>query len=654
MASKIAANTANDKDKSPAQRSIDQVWQLRFGATVLKDRSVQFRVWAPNHEALAIRILGDHPRTIPMAMTHSLNSEFGGEFVATVPDAAPGTDYFYVLDAGRNNERERPDPVSRWQPRGVHGPSRIVDPNSFNWSDQDWTGIPLKDFVIYELHTRTFTPEGTFESIIPHLPYLRDLGITAVELMPVAEFPGKRNWGYDGASLYPPQNSYGGPVGLRKLIDACHAYGLAVIMDVVYNHLGPEGNYLPEFGPCFTDEYKTPWGRAINFDGPGSDGIRRWVIDNALYWLTEYHVDALRLDAIHGIYDFGARHLLDELTQAFHDQARRLKRQAFVIAESDLEDVRIINPRSAGGYALDAQWNDDFHHALYSLLTPEREGFLMDFGSLADLAKCTTDGYVFDGRYSHYRRRHYGNSAKGRPGEQFVGFIQNHDQVANTSRGNRLSALVSLPQQKLAAVLKLCSPFLPLLFMGEEYGETTPFFFFTSFDDVELSNAIREGRKKELAAHYSEDEFVDPQAQETFERSRIDWSRLAMSPYREILRLHRDLLFLRRQHPSLNNCRKDLTEINFDEQSKFYVMKRTDPSGDAAIVVCNFSSQPQTIPVPGAPQNWRLALSTEDSIYGESTASNLASGKPAKHLSTDPDSGVGLAPFECTIYIGQN
>ena len=392
----------------------------------------------------------------------------------------------------------------------------IVNPASFDWSDQGWAGIPLKDFIIYEFHPGTFTAEGTFESVIPRLPYLRDLGITAIEIMPVAEVPGNRNWGYDGASLYAPQSSYGGPDGMKKLVNACHQHGLAVVLDVVYNHLGPEGNYLPEFAPCFTDAHHTPWGKAINFDGPGSDGIRRFIIENALYWLTEFHVDALRLDAIHGIYDFGARHVLDELADAFQTQAQRLGRQAWLIAESDLEDVRIINPRSKGGYALDAQWHDDFHHALYALLTGQREGFLMDFGALGDLSKSIRDGFVFDWKYSRYRQRHHGNSSKDRPGEQFVGFIQNHDQVANTSRGKRLASLVSAGEQKLAAVLTLCSPFLPLLFMGEEYGETAPFFYFTSFEDHDLANAVREGRKKELGSHYSESDFADPASADHF------------------------------------------------------------------------------------------------------------------------------------------
>jgi maltooligosyltrehalose trehalohydrolase len=629
------------KVKSMPNSSSQGMWKLRFGASVLGDGASEFRVWAPNLTSLSVRILGETPRTIPM--TRSSNPE-DSEFVATVPNVPEGTDYFYILDG----ERERPDPVSRWQTRGVHGPSRVVDPESFPWSDRAWCGIPLKDFIIYELHTGTFTDEGTFESAISRLQYLREVGITAIEIMPVAEFPGNRNWGYDGASLYPPQSSYGGPSGLKKLVDACHQHGLAVVLDVVYNHLGPEGNYLPEFAPCFTDAHHTPWGKAINFDGPESDGVRRWIIENALYWLTEYHVDALRLDAIHGIYDFGARHVLDELSEAFQTQARHLNREAWLIAESDLEDVRIINPRSKGGYALDAQWHDDFHHALYAFLTGQREGFLMDFGGLPELSKSIRDGFVFDWKYSRYRKRHHGSSSIDRPGEQFVGFIQNHDQIANTSRGKRLAGLVSAGQQKLAAVLTLCSPFLPLLFMGEEYGETAPFFYFTSFEDRNLAEAVREGRKKELGSHYSESEFADPQAETTFERCKLDWSKIGSQPYSSMLRLYRDLISLRKQYPSLGNCRKDLTKLKIDERGERQVvtMKRVDPDGTGALLIFNFSAGVQSIPIADESAPLRLRLWTGDDLYGGDPGP-----QPAETISTSGEAIVSLGGFEAVIYV---
>jgi maltooligosyltrehalose trehalohydrolase len=614
-------------------------WRLGYGASVRGDGTTEFKVWAPNLTNLSVRILAEQsakPRTLTMTPLD------GSEFTAVVPDAGPGTDYFYLVDG----DWERPDPVSRWQARGVHGPSRVVDPASFQWSDQSWSGIPLTDFIIYELHPGTFTHEGTFESAISRLPYLRDLGITALEIMPVAEFPGNRNWGYDGASLYAPQSSYGGPGGLKKLVDACHQRGLAVVLDVVYNHLGPEGNYLPVFAPCFTDAYRTPWGRAINFDGPESGGIRRFFIDNALYWLTEYNIDALRLDAIHGMYDLGARHVLDELSEAFQNQARQLKRQAWLIAESDLEDVRIINPRAQGGYALDALWHDDFHHALYTLLTPHREGFLMDFGAIADLAKSIRDGFVFDGKYSRHRRRHHGSSSQDRPGEQFVGFIQNHDQIANTSRGKRLGCLVSTGQQKMAAVLTMCSPFVPLLFMGEEYGETAPFFYFTNFEDHHLATAVSEGRKRELGSHYSESDFADPQAVSTFELCRMDWAKTEISPHGEILRLYRDLMALRKQNPSLGNCRKDLAEIEFDEQKRWLVLKRSDPTGSRALLVFNFAAEAQPIPVADTFNTWRRVLWTGDEAYGGNPEV-----RPLETLATGSPLDLSVAGFEAVIYV---
>jgi maltooligosyltrehalose trehalohydrolase len=613
-------------------------WKLRFGASVLDDGKVEFRVWAPKLDNIALRILGKHPRTIPMSPASD------SEFFVIASEVFEGSDYVFLLEGNR----ERPDPVSRWQPEGVHGPSRIVDPGSFPWSDSHWKGLPLKDLIIYELHTGTFTPEGTFDGVIEHLPYLLDLGITALELMPVAEFPGGRNWGYDGASLYSPQSTYGGPIGLKKLIDACHSLGLAVVLDVVYNHLGAEGSYLPDFAPCFTNAYRTPWGAAINFDGPESDGVRRFFLDNALYWLTEYHIDALRLDAVHGIYDFSADHVLDELTEAFHREAHSQERQAWIIAESDLNDVRIINPRSSGGFAVDAQWHDDFHHSLYTILTSDREGYLMDFGSVADLAKSVCEGFVYDGKYSRYRRRRHGSSSLARPGEQFVVCIQNHDQVANTSKGERLSSLVSREQEKVAAAFLVCSPFLPLLFMGQEYGESAPFLFFTSYEDPNLVAAVRAGRKQEFAAYYAETDFPDPQAATTFERCKLDWSRLGLLPHAQVLRLYRDLLRLRRQHDSLNNCRKDMTDMVFNEEAQWLVMSRADPSGSGAILMCNFSPKSHSVPVAFDSGSWRLALWTGDPVYGGSLPSSLP-----RDLAADGrgDLLVTLPQFSAALYL---
>jgi maltooligosyltrehalose trehalohydrolase len=507
----------------------------------------------------------------------------GEDFEVLAPQALPGQRYSLVLD----DAKERPDPVSRSQPEGVHGPSEIIDSDAFVWSDRDWKGLDLDHYIIYELHTGTFTREGTFEGVIQKIPYLKELGITAIELMPVAEFPGRRNWGYDGVDLFAPHSCYGGPEELKKLVNACHRAGMAVVLDVVYNHVGPEGNYLAELGPYFTDHYRTPWGPAVNFDGPGSDGVRRFFIENALYWLTEYHIDALRLDAIHSIYDMGALHVLAELAERFHQQAIELGRKAWLIAESDLNDVRIVKPRSSGGYGLDAQWFDEFHHALISFLTNARRGFLSAFGSLADIQKALSEGFVHDGNYSPYRRRRFGSSSKDLPGDKFVVFIQNHDQIANTNQGIRLSQLVSLDQFKLAATLLFCSPYLPMLFMGEEFAETAAFLYFTSHLDPALAKLVTEGRRKEYAEFATSAQFFDPQSPATFEKSKLTWPLLEEARHGAILSFYRELIALRKRWPCLSNCRKDLTTVKID--GAMLRMERSDPSGTRALLVCNFA-----------------------------------------------------------------
>ena len=434
-------------------------WRLDLGACPEGSSSTRFRVWAPYATSVAVRLIGREREPIPLAVSDR------GYFEGTIQGAEPGARYVYVLDG----KKERPDPASRFQPEGVHGPSAVVDPAAFLWTDHHWAGLPLKDFIVYELHTGTFTVDGTFQGIIARLDYLRDeVGVTAIELMPVAQFPGGRNWGYDGAYPYAPQSGYGGPQGLKALVDACHARGLAVILDVVYNHLGPEGNYLGDFGPYFTDRYRTPWGRAINYDGPDSDEVRHFILGNALYWATEFHVDALRLDAIHGIFDFSARHILRDIADAVHTQAERVGRAIHVVAESDLNDVRVIAPAQEGGNGLDAQWSDDFHHALHTLLTGERSGYYEDFGGLDQLATAMREGYVYSGQRSAHRRRRHGNSSRGRPPWQFIVCAQNHDQVGNRAFGDRLSALVPFEALKLAAASVLLAPNIPLLFMGEE------------------------------------------------------------------------------------------------------------------------------------------------------------------------------------------
>ena len=517
-------------------------WRMERGACPGPEGTVRFSVWAPRARRVDVRLCGEGGR-----VDQSLEGREGGIFESVVPWRGAPMDYWFRLDG----ERDRPDPTSRYQPAGVHGPSRVVDPSAFRWTDAGWQGVETRDLVFYELHVGTFTQAGTFEALIDHLPALRDLGITAVELMPVAEFPGGRNWGYDGVDLYAPHSTYGGPEGLARLVDACHVRGLALFLDVVYNHLGPEGNYLAEFGPYFTDRTLTPWGPAINYDGPDSDEVRRFVVDNALSWITDYHVDGLRLDAVHGIFDRSARHILDEIAEAVHAQAERLGRRIQVIAESDLNDPRLVRPHGCGGYGLDAIWNDDFHHAIHTALTGERDGYYTDFGGTGPVAKALQERFVLDGAHSAYRRRRHGAPAGDVPPDRFVVFAQNHDQVGNRARGDRLSTLVPFEAQKLSAALVLLSPYVPLLFMGEEYGEINPFLYFVSHGDPALVEAVRRGRAQDFRSFRWSGKVPDPQDEATFVRSRLDRSLARKPGHTELLTLHRDLLHLRREEPSL-------------------------------------------------------------------------------------------------------
>src|SRR3954469_12855074 len=573
-------------------------WQLDRGATVAPDGTVTFSIWAPRADALTVRLLapgGTEVRAeLPMARADN------GVFSARAPaELAPvGSDYVYLLPG----VGPRPDPVSRRQPAGVHGPSRIVASADFRWSDEGGRGLPLAELIFYERHVGTFSPEGTFAGVAAKLPYLRDLGVTAIELMPVVTFPGDRNWGYDGAALFAPHEAYGGPAGLRQLVDACHAHGLALFVDVVYNHLGPEGNYLQDFGPYFTDRYQTPWGAALNFDGPDSDEVRRFFVDNALHWLIDYHVDGLRLAAIHGIFDFGARHILAELSDAFHDQAARLGRRAWLVAESDLNDPRVIQSTAAGGLGLDAQWSDDFHHAQHVLATGKRRGYFIDFGGAADLAKAISEGYVYDGQPSAFRRRRHGAPASGAPGERFVAFNQNHDQIANACQGRRLGQVVGLERQKVAATVLFSTPALPLLFHGEEYAEEAPFDYFTSHSDPALAEAVRQGRHHEYL-HLLEEgaevgSWADPQAEETFQRAKLRWESLARSPHADMLAFYRALIALRRRLAPLHNGRRDLTRVLADEARRSVTIERGDPGGATTFTAANFGTEEAVIPLP--------------------------------------------------------
>lgn len=508
---------------------------MKIGAFLSGGGRCTFRVWAPLADQVQVHFVAPVDRIIPLSKADR------GYHQGVVEGVEAQSLYFYHLSRGK----ERPDPASRSQPQGVHGPSQVVDPE-FPWHDGAWRGIPLHDYVIYELHVGTFSGEGTFEAIIPHLDRVIDLGITAIELMPVAQFPGDRNWGYDGTYPYAVQNSYGGPQGLKKLVEACHLRGLAVVLDVVYNHLGPEGNYLAEFGSYFTDRYRTPWGAAINFDGPHSDEVRGFFVENAIYWVTEFHIDALRIDAIHGIFDFSAQHFLEELALRAHEQAERLNRRIYVIAESDLNDSRVIRSRDVGGYGLDAQWNDDFHHCIHTLLTGERSGYYSDFGEFKHLVKAFREGFVYSGQHSPYRARRHGNSSVGVPARRWIVFAQNHDQVGNRTKGDRLSTQVGVEALKLAAGVVFLSPFVPLLFMGEEYGETAPFLYFVSHSDPELVEAVRRGRKEEFARFQWSSDPPDPQDEKTFLSAKINRELAGTGHHRIIYEFYKELIRLRK------------------------------------------------------------------------------------------------------------
>jgi maltooligosyltrehalose trehalohydrolase len=587
-------------------------WKLERGATIAGENRVRFSVWAPSANNVRVRVGAgedDYP----------LDSVGGGVFTGEVRGAGAGTDYRYLLDDGL----PLPDPVSRFQPKGVHGPSRVVDPGTFNWTDQGWRGKEMADLSIYELHVGTFCDEGTFAGVSRHLAELRQLGVTAIEIMPVAQFPGSRNWGYDGVQPYAVQNSYGGPDELRRLVNAAHAAGLAVVLDVVYNHIGPEGNYLGNFGPYFTDQYRTPWGSAVNFDARGSDEVRRFVIDNALYWITEYHIDALRLDAIHGIFDFSARHVLAELAAAVHRQGEALGRRTLVIAESDLNDPRVIRPGERCGWGFDAQWSDDLHHAVHVALTDESKGYYSDFGGMASVAKALRDRFVYDGRFSTHRGRRHGAHARDVSADHFVVSVQNHDQVGNRANGDRLSTLVNFEQLKLAAAVLLLSPYVPMLFMGEEYGETNPFLYFVHHGDPELVEAVRRGRREEFAAFQWEGEVPDPQAEESFRRSILDRTRSALPRNSSILSLYRELLRLRREERLLRPGVADV-RIDSDEGAR-WVMMHLDHGGSGLVAVFNFGGAPCVIPAP-AGTRWSLVIATDAARFGSGSDGGSHSG----------------------------
>lgn len=607
-------------------------YDMPLGATCLDDRSCRFLVWAPRAMKIEVHILSPRDCIVPMEpLCH-------GYFAAHMDNLNPGALYKYRIDG----DRERPDPASRFQPGGVHGPSQAVD-HRFTWEDSAWCGILLRKYVLYEIHVGTFTPEGTFDAIIPRLTELKNLGVTAIEIMPVAQFPGDRNWGYDGVFPYAVQNSYGGPAGLKRLVNACHSQGLAAVLDVVYNHLGPEGNYSGDFGPYFTDHYHTPWGNALNLDGRGSDAVRRFFIDNALQWIDEFHFDALRIDAVHAIVDPTARHFLEELAAAVHNRAAGLGRRVYLIAESDRNDPRAIRPPEVNGWGLDATWNDDLHHAVHVLLTGESGGYYADFSGLDDLARAYRDAFVYTGQYSRFRQRRHGAPGKDIPAERFVVFVQNHDQVGNRKLGERLSALVSFEQLKFAAGAVLLSPFIPLLFMGEEYGETAPFQYFVSHGDPDLIEAVRKGRAQDFVEFGWAGDTPDPQSAETFLRSRLNWDLRKQGKHPILLAFYQELLRLRREIPALSILDKDaLQAVPLAGENILLVTRGIVPN--RAFLVFHFGEKLQRVSIPIPSGHWEKALdSAEPKWDGEG-------GEPSRSILSKGDAHLSLSPWSLLLF----
>ncbi|PWR05239.1 malto-oligosyltrehalose trehalohydrolase, partial [Micromonospora acroterricola] len=536
----------------------------------------EFTVWAP--DATRVRL------HLPGAADHEMRAAPDGWWRVEVPNSGPGTDYAFLLD---DDDHPLPDPRSAWQPSGVHGPSRLYDHAAFDWTDSSWTGRQLPGGILYELHIGTFTPEGTFDAAIDRLDHLVSLGVDLIELLPVNAFNGEHNWGYDGVCWYAPHQPYGGPDGLKRLVDAAHAKGLGVILDVVYNHFGPSGAYAPRFGP-YLAEQSNSWGRSVNLDGPHSDEVRRYIIDSVLMWLRDYHVDGLRLDAVHALPDSRAVPLLEELAIEVESLSTHLGRPLSLIAESDLNDPRLITPREAGGFGLHAQWNDDAHHALHTLLTGERQGYYGDFGSLETLADVLTGGFFHAGTWSSFRNRHHGRPLDPRvPGHRLVAYLQNHDQIGNRATGDRISASLSPSLLRVGAVLLLTAPFTPMLFMGEEWAASTPWQFFTSHPEPELASAVVTGRRREFAAHgWPEGDVPDPQDPQTFVRSRLDWAELDKPEHREMLAFYQRLIALRRSLPDLSDPRLHAVSVQHGDQ--FLLMRRGD-----TLVVANLAGRGQ-------------------------------------------------------------
>ncbi|MFO7801642.1 MAG: malto-oligosyltrehalose trehalohydrolase [Desulfovermiculus sp.] len=604
------------------------------GAHYLGNSSCRFTVWAPFRDRMEVKILnGEHERIVPL---HPIGQGYWQKDIADVP---PKSQYLYRLD----NDLERPDPASHSQPQGVHGPSRVIDHSAFAWADHGWSNIPQSELILYELHIGTFTPEGTCRAVIPRLSELKDLGITAVSLMPVAQCPGERNWGYDGVYPFAVSQAYGGVQGLKELVNACHREGLAVILDVVYNHLGPEGNYLRDFGPYFTPKYTTPWGEAINFDQAYCEPVRRFFLDNALYWVEDFHMDGLRLDAIQAIMDQSSHPFLQELSLEMEAMGQSRGKPVYIIAESDLNDARVLRPRSQDGFGHQAQWTDDFHHSLHAVLTGERQGYYQDFGGLQDVQKSVQNGYVYTWQYSPFRQRRHGTSSAECRGEQFVVYTQTHDQVGNRMLGERLSHLVGFEALKLVAGCMFCSPFVPMLFMGQEYAETAPFLYFVHHSDPDLVEAVRRGRAEEFKDFQWSGTPPDPQDKKTFTRSRLNWDLRSTGRHAKILALYQELIGLRRSLPPLRVLDKDRVQAETWNNNTILTIHRWY-RGQEALLMANFSPQKQSWAARPHQRPWSLLLDSSQKRWAG------PGGQAPQRLNQAAQ--ITLMPWSFVLYTG--
>lgn len=602
-----------------------------LGARLAADGSCRFRVWAPFAGQVDLRLCDSPGRSLPMERHEK------GYYELTVPGVEPGARYAYRMDG----TKERPDPASRFQPGGVHAPSAVVSPD-FAWTDASWHGLPLHRYVVYELHVGTFSQQGNFAGVIERLDELQDLGITAIELMPLAQFPGERNWGYDGAYPFAVQNSYGGPDGLRRLVDAAHARGLAIVLDVVFNHFGPEGSYFAEYGPYFTETYRTPWGAAINFDGPGSDEVRRFFFECALHWIETCHIDALRLDAVHAICDRSAQPFLQELAAAVRWEGERLNRRVYTIAESASNDPRLILPNELGGYGIDAQWCDDFHHALWTALTRERSGYYRDYRGFDDLVKSFRSGYVLDGRYSAFHQRRYGAPLREVERQRLFVFAQNHDQIGNRMLGERAAELVSYEQLKLAAALVLLAPFQPLLFMGEEYGETARFAYFVSHGDPELADRVLQGRRQEFADFLGEEVLPDPQHEETFLLSKLQPRLQDKSSHHTLRAFYQRLIALRKSEPLFAPSGRNRWEVQVPVPGRVLALRYHSPTRQL-LTLFHFGNEPVQAAVQAGPGKWETSLDSAHACW-EGPGSSLG-----RRWNGEASLSLSLAPWSAAV-----